>query len=61
MTPTSSTTKSGAVTGNVPADSGATFFSARKPASASIGTIMREAADQHRQAEQGVVVVGRPP
>ena len=34
----SSTTKSGVVTGNVPADSGAMRFSARNPAAASIGT-----------------------
>ena len=39
-TPMRSTTKSGVVTGNVPADSGAMRFSARKPAAASIGTCM---------------------
>jgi len=38
ITPTSSTTKSGVVTGNVPAVSGACFRSARNPASANIGT-----------------------
>ena len=40
MTPTSRATKRGPVTGNVPAVSGAIFFSARKPASAIIGTII---------------------
>ena len=40
MTPISSTTKSGVVTGNVPAVSGAILRSERKPASATIGTIM---------------------
>ena len=40
MTLIRSTTKSGVVTGNVPADSGAIRFSARNPASASIGTFI---------------------
>src|ERR1700727_3903199 len=41
ITPTSSTVKRGVGTGKVPGEGGTTFFFARFPAIASIGTIIR--------------------
>src|SRR5271163_1344662 len=42
ITPTRSTVNNGVLTGNVPAEGGASFFCARLPATASIGTIIRK-------------------
>src|ERR1700733_14074886 len=42
MTPTSSTVKSGERIGKVPGDGGPSFFFARLPATASMGTIMKK-------------------
>ena len=58
-TPTSSTTNSGVVTGKVPADSGAGLLLRQEAGEGEHRHDHGEAADQRREAEQGVVVVGR--
>ena len=58
IVPTNSTVKSGVWTGKVPGDGGTSFFLARLPAIASIGTIIKNRPISIAAAKRKVVPMG---